>query len=74
VAGVAFIRADTTLLRRNTVPSPFALKLRCDHAGLSRAPTIDQFQDDIVEAFGHRLIALPAAARMKTRLEGRCCV
>jgi 5-methyltetrahydropteroyltriglutamate--homocysteine methyltransferase len=63
VADFAFIRANTKLLPKITVPGPCALHFRGgDAAVLASAYTdVDQFWDDIVEAFGNELKALADA-------------
>jgi 5-methyltetrahydropteroyltriglutamate--homocysteine methyltransferase len=63
VADYEFIRANTALVPKITIPGPCALHFRGgDRAVLARAYTdLDEFWDDIVEAFRHELDALAAA-------------
>ena len=58
-----FIRAHSGLVPKITIPGPCALHFRGgDAAVLARAYTdLDEFWDDIVEAFRHELDALGAA-------------
>jgi 5-methyltetrahydropteroyltriglutamate--homocysteine methyltransferase len=58
-----FIRANTTLVPKITIPGPCALHFRGgDAAVLAGAyKDVEQFWDDTVEAFGHELNALGAA-------------
>jgi 5-methyltetrahydropteroyltriglutamate--homocysteine methyltransferase len=58
-----FIRANTSLVPKVTIPGPCALHFRGgDAAVLARAYTdLEQFWDDTVDAFGHELDALGAA-------------
>ncbi len=58
-----FIRANTGLIPKITIPGPCALHFRGgDGAVLARAYTdLDEFWDDIIEAFRHELNALGAA-------------
>jgi 5-methyltetrahydropteroyltriglutamate--homocysteine methyltransferase len=58
-----FIRANTSLVPKITIPGPCALHFRGgDKAVLARAYTdLEPFWDDTVEAFGRELAALSAA-------------
>jgi 5-methyltetrahydropteroyltriglutamate--homocysteine methyltransferase len=58
-----FIRANTALVPKITIPGPCALHFRAGDAGvLARAYAgLDEFWNDIIEAFGHELNALAAA-------------
>jgi 5-methyltetrahydropteroyltriglutamate--homocysteine methyltransferase len=58
-----FIRANTALVPKITIPGPCALHFRGgDRAVLARAyADLDEFWNDIVEAFRHELDALGAA-------------
>src|SRR5215510_14559055 len=61
VADFEFIRANTGLLPKITIPGPCALHFRGgDAAVLSAYRDVDQFWDDIVDAFGRELKALAA--------------
>jgi methionine synthase II (cobalamin-independent) len=62
VADFEFIRANTGLLPKITIPGPCALHFRGGDAAVKAAyRDLDQFWDDIVDAFGHELKALAAA-------------
>jgi 5-methyltetrahydropteroyltriglutamate--homocysteine methyltransferase len=58
-----FIRANTALVPKITIPGPCALHFRAGDAGvLARAYTdLDEFWNDIVAAFGHELNAFATA-------------
>ena len=62
-ADVAFIKANSRLVPKMTIPGPCALHFRGgDKAVLASAyRDLDQFWDDTVEAFGRELDALSAA-------------
>jgi hypothetical protein len=72
VAGFAFIRANTSLVpkeRPSGAPPP-ALAQQSRWGPLARADKdINQFWDDVVEAFGHGLNALRAAGSDQEEME-----
>ena len=63
VPDFAFVRGNTALVAKITIPGPCALHFRGgDAAVLARAyQDVDEFWDDIVAAFGQELAALAAA-------------
>jgi 5-methyltetrahydropteroyltriglutamate--homocysteine methyltransferase len=62
VADFRFIAANTRLIPKITIPGPCALHFRGgDAAVLAAYKDLDQFWDDIVEAFGRELKALAEA-------------
>src|SRR3984893_13154875 len=62
VPDFTFVAANTRLIPKITIPGPCALHFRGgDAAVLAAYKDLDQFWDDIVEAFGRELNALAAA-------------
>jgi 5-methyltetrahydropteroyltriglutamate--homocysteine methyltransferase len=63
VPDFGFIRANTALVPKITIPGPCALHFRAGDAGvLARAyDDLDEFWNDIIGAFGHELNALAVA-------------
>jgi 5-methyltetrahydropteroyltriglutamate--homocysteine methyltransferase len=63
VSGFQFVKAGSVLLPKITIPGPCALHFRGGDAAVlaSAYRSVEQFWDDIVEAFGKELDALAAA-------------